>query len=549
MSKLKNADAIYMDQWLAFHPYMRLVQSDYYYLKLCNEFYAILKDDFDVTEFELSSDETKCLACFLACYFEDVISGSGLWRVFTGRVKELYGTWLPFYKPVNGPYFTEEYFPEEINYADINFLLWYFFSSSRMDDDQISPEYIIDSYLPGKVFDIMEREYEIAPENLHLKQFYSLDPEQTLFSDVSMKIRWIVLDSWLLYFTGIEMDRMIDEMMEEEDEESLPEKDRKGFVYDFIDSYAMSVCTQLMAMRGNEWFARILGSGHPLYADIMAMGTKKTGNYLYVGEEEGFVLFRHLTTGKVLNVNSLSIDPPMDAAPGISVVHAGFTFWRGSWWFSGSLAKYSNEPGLAEILKSTEHDDLLFHEEPEWKSVDLDGQARAFLKYNGGKAMVFVADWKEAIGFIRGFNLFYIDSLGLRRRERRARMDPILSDIRDAALASDEASGPEENSGSDKAKPEMVFFNPEYGIEVVSDYIDLIPDPDNPWYDPEVTAGECMNLLYSDRISGRWVHHMVEEYDLPGLAFPGEKGREMLLENLDFMLRFWKEKCYYPGGD
>ncbi len=153
------------------------------------------------------------------------------------------------------------------------------------------------------------------------------------------------------------------------------------------------------------------------------------------------------------------------------------------------------------------------------------------------------------MGVIRGSNYFYIDSLGLRRRERRARLDPILSDIRDAALASDEASGLEENSGSEKAKPEMVFFNPEYGFEMASEYNDLIPDPDNPWYDPELPAGECMSLLYSDSISGRWAHHMVEEYDLPGLAFPGEKGREILLENLDFMLRFWKEKYYYPGGD
>ncbi len=540
MSKRKTGDAIYLEQWLDFHPYMRPAQSDYYYLKLCNEFYAILKDDFDVTEFELSSDETKCLACFLACYFEDVISGPGLWRVFTRRTKELYGTWLPFYKPANGPYFTGEYFPEEINYADINFLLWYFFSILRMDEDQISPEYIVDSYLPGKVFDIMEREYETAPENLHLKQFYSLDPEQASFVDVNAKVRWIGLDSWLLYFTGIEMDQMIDEMMEEEDEESLPEKDREGFVYDYIDSYAMSHCTRLLAMRGNEWLARILGSGHPLYADIMAMGTKKSGNFLYTGEEEGFVLFRHLTTGKVLNVNPLSIDPPMNAIPGISVVHAGFTFWCGSWWFSGSLAIYHDEPDLAELLKDTKHEAFLFPVEPEWKSVDLDGQGRAFLKYNRGKAMAFVADRKEALGFVRGFYLFYIDSLGLRRRERRARMDPILSDIRDAALTPDEVFGPDEEM------PAMIFFNPEYGIEVVSDYNDLIPDPDNPWYDPDMPAENSLHLLNANGISGRWARYLVEEYDLPGLAFPGEKGSEILLENLDFMLRFWKERYYYP---
>ncbi len=40
---------------------------------------------------------------------------------------------------------------------------------------------------------------------------------------------------------------------------------------------------------------------------------------------------------------------------------------------------------------------------------------------------------------------------------------------------------------------------------------------------------------------------MVEEYDIPGLAFQEEEGGKFLMENLDFMLRFWKGQYYYPG--
>ena len=542
MSKQENDDVIYLEQWLSFHPYQRPVQSDYYYLKLSNEIYAILKDDFDITESEYSAEETKNLACFLSCYFEDVISGPGLWRTFIGQVKELYGTWLPFYEPVNGRFFTDEYLPEEINYADVNFLLWYFFSKSESDEDLISPEYMIDSYLPGKVFDILERRYETAPENPQLKQFYLLDPGQTAFSDVNKKLRWIVLDSWLLFFTGFEMDRMIEDNLEEEDEESLPEDTREEFVYDLSDTYALSICTSLLAMQGKEWLARLLGADHPLHRDILEMGEKKTGHYLFTKREGEYLLFRHLSTGTVLNVNTLSMTPPLDAVPGTTVIYAGFTLWRGSWWFSGSLAKFGDDPVLAEKLSNMEHEAMLFREEPEWKSGDPEGQHRAFLEYNRGKLMAFVESRKEAERFIRSFYLHYNESLGLPGRKKRERKQMILTDIRDTDAVLDTAFE------FDEPTPGMIFFNPEHGIEAVSGYIGFIPDPDNPWYDPDESADGAMDLLYSLRISGRWVHYILDEYDIPGLAFPGEGGGEMLMENLDFMLRFWKESYYYPGG-
>lgn len=83
----------------------------------------------------------------------------------------------------------------------------------------------------------------------------------------------------------------------------------------------------------------------------------------------------------------------------------------------------------------------------------------------------------------------------------------ILTDIRDTDAVLDTAFE------FDEPTPGMIFFNPEHGIEAVSGYIGFIPDPDNPWYDTDESA----------------------------------EG-EMMMENLDFMLRFWKESYYYPGG-
>lgn len=95
----KRGKPIYMDRWLSFHPYSTPAQSDFYYLKLCNETHRIMEENnFLESEGLLSREEMKNMACFIICYFEDVISGPGLWQAFTVQVRELYGTYLPFFK-------------------------------------------------------------------------------------------------------------------------------------------------------------------------------------------------------------------------------------------------------------------------------------------------------------------------------------------------------------------------------------------------------------------------------------------------------------------
>lgn len=126
--------------------------------------------------------------------------------------------------------------------------------------------------------------------------------------------------------------------------------------------------------------------------------------------------------------------------------------------------------------------------------------------------------------------------------------------------------------------PGMVFFNPDSGFETAFGYNVLIPDPDNPWYippetgydpdddlagdpdddfdddlayDPDDDPGDdddgmdSTRLLCSSYINGRWMHYLAEHYVFPGLNFPGEEGEELMKENFDFMLRFWKRRYYH----
>lgn len=53
----------------------------------------------------------------------------------------------------------------------------------------------------------------------------------------------------------------------------------------------------------------------------------------------------------------------------------------------------------------------------------------------------------------------------------------------------------------------MSFSDPEMGIELAFGYNGLIPDVRNPWFEE----------FESD---GKWMHYLLENYDLPGIEFP-----------------------------
>ena len=495
----------------------------------------------------LTPEEKENLACILVCYFEDVISGSGLWQAFTAQVNELYGSYLPFYDLD-----PDDYYPDEINIEDIFFLIWYYISMTHYDENIISPEVFEWSELPYRIFDIFEREYELAPENLSIKEHYKVSPEEEDFFVLKEKMRWILLDSWLLYFHRKELDDMINEDSRYHNEDGPPEENRELYKYDTVDTYILSSCTYLLAKQGKHWLAYVQGKDHPLFKEILKISEKKSGYYLYMGEENEFLLFQHIASEKVLKVTSKSMDFPKDPEPGKSLYYAGFVEWKEEWWFSGTMAHWGYDAKLISKEKASENSRMLFGEDPALQKKKNEQLYASFLKFNSGKPLAFVESEEKAGSFIRDYLVFHNESLDIpasKKREGRERL-----------LKNESLKGPDRDAvhGDTGPVPGMIFFNRESGIQMAFGLNDLVPDPDNASYGEDSTVDvsdnesgtesghEAMRLLYSAYISGDWMHYLVNNYDIPGLDFPGEGGRELLMDNLDFMLRFWKRKNYYP---
>lgn len=72
----------------------------------------------------------------------------------------------------------------------------------------------------------------MAPENFNLKQLFNVSPEEDNLFVIREKLKWIMLDSWLHHFLGEELEEMIDDVLHDDDEESLPEEYHAMYLYD-----------------------------------------------------------------------------------------------------------------------------------------------------------------------------------------------------------------------------------------------------------------------------------------------------------------------------
>lgn len=75
-------------------------------------------------------------------------------------------------------------------------------------------------------------------------------------------------------------------------------------------------------------------------------GGEEIGLYLYMGQEEEVLLFRHIASETVLRVDSGSFNMQGEWIAGESKYYGGFVKWRDMYWLLGNPAK----PGPGEAV-------------------------------------------------------------------------------------------------------------------------------------------------------------------------------------------------------
>ncbi len=165
--------------------------TDRYYYDLCCRLIDTAVQSRLLETYHTSVIERACLA--LTGYYQDVICDAGLWRSFIDRNRAMYRRTLPFFEV------GDDYMDYELNFADVQFMLWY---ATSMYSDKQRRTYPLDCnirQLAQMLYEILESEYDNAPMPegyVFGRELEMHDPgdQETLFSLGN----WLFMHSWLL---------------------------------------------------------------------------------------------------------------------------------------------------------------------------------------------------------------------------------------------------------------------------------------------------------------------------------------------------------------
>lgn len=528
MNKLK--ERIYIKQWLDLKPYDSQSHTDSYYLKLCNEVkQAIItnKQSF-VLQIYLDNDEIDVLACFMTSYFEDLISETNIWNTFIKIHEKLYGNYLPFYE-------IHEYYEQEINLPDIYFLIWYFMNTIQQDKF-IAPfnDFIIET--SNKVIKVFENAWEYAPENKLLKTFYSIDEEETDFYKARNLIDNVLFKTYLFY-----PDTLMDLRDSEYEiiEESKNDEHLLNFLNENRDNRLHNSFTRLLGLKGQEWIAEILGENHNLSKDFPKISKKIRGYFFYKGQDEQNVFLEHIASGKKFDLTKKSFDHSETLKKVDTILFMGVVQWRNEWWFSGVYFQTEYNPDLVldekNSMKSRSAVNFLDYQNNDMDDI-LGEQLKAFKEFNNNQQIAFM-DSDKIESFLKDYIVFFNNSLKLTQKEKeeakqRAREDGFFGNEH------------ETKDFSEVSESGLVFFNPKSGTEIALAVNSAFPMKNNSFYNENESEEHIIRLFFAEELSTELAMYCIENFEKDLKYFKSAEGK-LYLDNIDFLLRFWKRGNYY----
>ena len=280
---------VFIKEWLAFKPYQNQVGSDFFYLSLCQKIYQCLEQRLEPVHWDQQVGSKQQLladlACFLASYMEDLASDTQLWLTFVKLHEERYGQLLPLIEQ------GDDYITGEPNKEDIIILIWYFINSIQ-DKIVFSEKEIWLQKAAEDIFDLFVEQWEMAPENQELQQFYRLGTEADPFFEVRKLLAKILFQTYLFFPDT--------KMIFEERLKSNLRSNRNIHILNWETETDIihSQPTRLLGIYANDWLAAILGILHRLFGSIKNMSRKIPGLFEVERVNDRYIHLIHLSSGK-----------------------------------------------------------------------------------------------------------------------------------------------------------------------------------------------------------------------------------------------------------
>lgn len=248
---------IYPKDWLMLHPYKQSSPVDSYYTAIANQVYEIMVKTELINSFE--EEETIQVCLRMAAYFEDVISGTGMWRTFINRYKKMYGRYLPFYTT------DDYYYDDEVNVEDIRFLLWHYTQQYHgfRKGTFVSPDNPANESTGLLIYNLFSKEWTTAPENPRMANLFSKETRYDKQEDYEKLLVWFHYDSYLFPESVREMNEFARERWQEINNPNLTQQQLNNILANSHGTMAYTSRTSLLGLTSPQWLALMLPEDHP----------------------------------------------------------------------------------------------------------------------------------------------------------------------------------------------------------------------------------------------------------------------------------------------
>lgn len=488
------------------HPYTKTDATDNYYCKLVNRIIEVLYDyDIMIGEIEPEDEVYEDTAKFLVAWFEDIISQTGVWQVFTSQCEKRYGSRLPFYEP------GEDYYPDEINVKDIRFILWHCFQKDKIGQKIYNPENTGILALANEIYDIFDDEFETAPVNERLQDFFDFSElTENDFIDYRCRLEWFYFYSYInMGCYECYLETLSDDMEELEKRKDLDDRTMDLMIYSFKMNTVLSGRTPLLSITAPEYLKLLFEelTVNSVDAPCRDVDSRMEALYLVTDDTDDYYVFKEVSdkeeTYKVTK-DSIGPDAPKLILGDTVVTSTLFKFGK-YWRHNGAMNIYS-------IKDIPELDDIKNDLSDTNKKTAYDD----FVAATKGKHFVFLKGTDEMNDFISN-KMKYKTASGLK-----------ILDMGNDVL--------------------MLCVTPKQGLSVVRNYCDCIASPDNPYYNKEKAEKNAVNFLTNSRlIPYKLACELLDKGYLKDAALNSTKGlehgKELLRKNARFMLDYFFNRC------
>lgn len=491
---------IFQPHWHITRPMGIISESDAYYLGLSNKIHAII-DSMGADDI-ISDKSIRDISIKVACYFEDVISGFGLWKAFVNIHLKMYGKYLPFYE-IN----EAEYYDDEINLEDVTFLVWSELQRYDIDNEVhrfLNPENPFITMMSLKIYELLDSEFETAPENTSVFKYIHTLNHIDDYVSARYLLGWLHYDSYLsMSYPRISLKKEVDDLKSQKKDDFYREN-FEILKYASEKTGIFSKTCSPLAIKAKDWLAQIF-VGSPNAEIFKSIDFKQINNYNIIDsdtEAETFTITNAEEEVFVVTLDSLSNPPSFKSKKSIM---CALVFFNGLWHVNGFASFSSQDIDI-------ESDDTLLSTNANNKQT-----YEYVLKYVP-KPISYYKSSKELLNILE--KIF---------------PDAKKKDILPADFLT--------------FSNFVMFVHPDFGLSFYPNLAQHITDPQNRCYDKDVNETEGLGVLTGYyKLPKQLLEYLINNNLLQGIYLKSVNGKvygkKQLQENIEFVVRFFQPNLY-----